>query len=329
MRIKLKYPDVETFIQKYAVNISRGGIFIATKTPKPVGTALRFEFLLANSDVGQSIIRGEGQVQWTREFDPQQPNKAHGMGVRFLRLDEESQAIVDRALAWRAQQSAQRAQQDAPSAPVVAEASRPVSITPTSVMPVPPETPPPAPAPTPAPLEAASPSEAPANEAPANEAPPRDASPNEAVTATHALPEGRAPGEHTRPIAIPDAPPPDSMPIPVGRPRDVETRPIELGSEPPRRENGAGHGTHQDLDAMAAEWGLSPDRLSRVLRRRRPRMVEATAELERLLRKPPRPPAPSKTEAMSLLHDLLERKPVRAGAAGGEPEAPSNGKRGR
>ena len=24
MRIKLKYPDVETFIQKYAVNISRG-----------------------------------------------------------------------------------------------------------------------------------------------------------------------------------------------------------------------------------------------------------------------------------------------------------------
>ena len=34
MRIRLKYPDLETFIQKYAVNISRGGIFIATKQPK-------------------------------------------------------------------------------------------------------------------------------------------------------------------------------------------------------------------------------------------------------------------------------------------------------
>jgi uncharacterized protein (TIGR02266 family) len=326
MRIKLKYPDVETFIQKYAVNISRGGIFIATKTPKPVGTALRFEFLLANSDAGQSIIRGEGQVQWTREFDPQQPNKAHGMGVRFLRLDEESQAIVDRALAWRAQQAAPRVASDAPSAPVVSEGSRPVSITP----------PPTPPADTRA-------SDTRANDTRANDTRtddpraedtrPDDArpmmqqpSPNDAVTSTHPLPEGRSPGELTRPIAIPDAPTPDSMPIPVGRPKDVETKPISLGA--PRRENGSSsHDTHADLDAMAAEWGLSPDRLSRVLRRRRPRMVEATAELERLLRKPPRPPVPSKTEALSLLHDLLERKPAQA--AGGEPDPPANGKRNR
>src|SRR5690349_5128981 len=107
MRIKLKYADLETFIQKYAVNISRGGIFIATKAPKPVGTPLKFEFLLSLSETQtMSIIRGEGQVQWTREFDPQQPTKAHGMGVRFVKLDEESQAVVDRALAWRAAQSA-------------------------------------------------------------------------------------------------------------------------------------------------------------------------------------------------------------------------------
>src|SRR5262245_43126320 len=102
MRIKLKYPDLETFIQKYAVNISRGGIFIATKTPKPVGTQLKFEFLLAG---GENVIRGEGQVLWTREFDPNQPTKAHGMGVKFTRLDGESQGVIDRALAFRAGQS--------------------------------------------------------------------------------------------------------------------------------------------------------------------------------------------------------------------------------
>ena len=102
MRIKLKYPDVETFIQKYAVNISRGGIFIATKQPKPVGTFVKFEFLL--SDAGSSsIIRGEGQVQWTKEYDPQHPMKAHGMGVKFSRLDADSQAVIDRALRWRAE----------------------------------------------------------------------------------------------------------------------------------------------------------------------------------------------------------------------------------
>src|SRR5260370_24228007 len=102
MRIKLKYPDVETFIQKYAVNISRGGMFIATKQHKPVGTFVKFEFLLSNAD-SQSIIRGEGQVQWTKEFDPAFPARAHGMGVKFLRLDAESQQVVDRALRWRAE----------------------------------------------------------------------------------------------------------------------------------------------------------------------------------------------------------------------------------
>ena len=32
MRIKLKYPDVDTFIHKYSANISRGGIFVSTTT---------------------------------------------------------------------------------------------------------------------------------------------------------------------------------------------------------------------------------------------------------------------------------------------------------
>src|SRR5438132_635447 len=96
MRIKLKYPDVETFIQKYSVNISRGGIFIATRTPKPVGTMVRFEFQIATA---MPVIRGEGQVIWVKDFDPEQPKRVHGMGVRFTRLDSESRALVDLARA--------------------------------------------------------------------------------------------------------------------------------------------------------------------------------------------------------------------------------------
>jgi uncharacterized protein (TIGR02266 family) len=119
MRIKLKYPDVDTFIQKYAVNISRGGIFIATKQPKPVGTFVKFEFLLSNTD-SQSIIRGEGQVQWTKEFDPAAPARAHGMGVKFLRLDTESQKVVDRALRWRAEHGTSPNVQVPPSGPISA-----------------------------------------------------------------------------------------------------------------------------------------------------------------------------------------------------------------
>lgn len=103
MRIKLKYPDVETFIERYSVNISRGGVFIATRTPKPVGTVLRFEFQLASAE---TLIRGEGQVVWVKAFDPDNPRRVHGMGVRFTRLDPESRAMVDRALAWRQEHGA-------------------------------------------------------------------------------------------------------------------------------------------------------------------------------------------------------------------------------
>lgn len=59
LRIRLKYSDEAHFIERYSMNISRGGIFIATRTPKPVGTHLRFEFQLGN---GQSLIRGAGTV---------------------------------------------------------------------------------------------------------------------------------------------------------------------------------------------------------------------------------------------------------------------------
>jgi molecular chaperone DnaK len=98
MRIRLKYADVETFIEKFSVNFSRGGLFIASKSPKPVGTLLKFEFQLAQ---GAPVIRGEGEVIWIKPFEEEAPQKPHGMGVRFTRLDPESRAVIDRALAWK------------------------------------------------------------------------------------------------------------------------------------------------------------------------------------------------------------------------------------
>ena len=98
LRIRLRYVDEDTFIEKYSVNISRGGIFIGSKSPRAVGSALRFEFQLEG---GAPVIRGEGAVAWVKPFDPAQPTKAHGMGVRFTRLDAPSRLIVERALEWK------------------------------------------------------------------------------------------------------------------------------------------------------------------------------------------------------------------------------------
>jgi uncharacterized protein (TIGR02266 family) len=98
IRIRLKYPDLDTFIEKYAANISQGGMFIQSRAPQPVGTTLRFEVLLAD---GSRLLKGEGKVIWVREYDAGQPTKVHGMGVKFLELDDESQSVVSLVLAHK------------------------------------------------------------------------------------------------------------------------------------------------------------------------------------------------------------------------------------
>jgi uncharacterized protein (TIGR02266 family) len=307
MRIKLKYSDVETFIQKYAVNISRGGIFIATKTPKPVGTPLRFEFVLAVGEPGISVIRGEGQVLWTREFDPNQPGKAHGMGVKFTRLDAESQAVIDRALAFRAahaQPAAEREEKSAPrplpKEPTVAAIVQPAGGEATMPTPLPVAMPPPA--------EMTGPTELPP-------AQPMGRAPNED---TRPLPVGaRGREDVTRPITVEQAEREITRETELPRQTkiaDVPRLKVALERDPSReiRIHGASRGAAlAELEEIAREWGIDDEQIERVLKRRRPRMVEATAELERLLRKPARPPTPSKAEALAGLRELLsQRAPV-------------------
>lgn len=283
MRIKLKYPDVETFIQKYAVNISRGGIFIATKQPKPVGTFVKFEFLLSDATTS-SIIRGEGQVQWTKEFDPAHPMKAHGMGVKFSRLDADSQAVIDRALRWRAEHGTN------PGAPIPIPTSSAHTIATRNESQADK-----LPAREPvreAPIETfASPAEE--TTAPSMEPPVLSAETNEPLPP---MPPAR--GE-TRPIAIDHVD--DDM---HGRPPNIETRPIPIAMRAASRARPA-----DEIDALVSEWGLSEEKLAKILKRSRGRVgLEATAELERLLLKPPKLPTPTKAEALQQLAALLSKK---------------------
>jgi len=100
VRVRLRYTDLDTFIQKFAPNVSRGGLFLASKTPRPVGGVIRFEVLLRDGE--QAVLAGEGKVTWVKAFDPQQPAKPHGMGVQFLRLDTHCRQVLDRILKAKA-----------------------------------------------------------------------------------------------------------------------------------------------------------------------------------------------------------------------------------
>jgi uncharacterized protein (TIGR02266 family) len=97
--VRLRYAAFETFIEKFAPNVTRGGLFLASRTPRPIGEVFQFEVQLAGGEVALS---GDGKVTWVREFDPAAPNKPHGMGVQFLRLDAPSREVVNQMLARKA-----------------------------------------------------------------------------------------------------------------------------------------------------------------------------------------------------------------------------------
>jgi uncharacterized protein (TIGR02266 family) len=98
-RVRLRYAAFDTFIEKFAPNVTRGGVFLASKSPFPVGTTFAFEIQLAG---GEPALVGEGKVTWVKPFDPAAPQKAHGMGVQFLSLDAPSREMLNQILARKA-----------------------------------------------------------------------------------------------------------------------------------------------------------------------------------------------------------------------------------
>src|SRR5256885_16777666 len=95
LKIKFKSSNLEQFIERYSVDVSRGGIFIRTKQPLVVGTQLRFEFQLTDTT---PLIGGEGMVVWVREHDPNRTGQSPGMGVRFDKLSPSSVQVLDKIL---------------------------------------------------------------------------------------------------------------------------------------------------------------------------------------------------------------------------------------
>ncbi|HEY5923583.1 MAG TPA: TIGR02266 family protein, partial [Kofleriaceae bacterium] len=127
LKIKFKSETLEQFIERYAVDVSQGGIFIRTKEPLAVGTQMKFEFQLRDAS---PLIAGEGTVVWTRENDPSRPAIAPGMGVRFDRLADGSQNVLERILAEKAKQAPQRGNEGPTKPPMFTD-------TPTKVAPAP------------------------------------------------------------------------------------------------------------------------------------------------------------------------------------------------
>ena len=97
--VRLAYQTIEDFKLRFAPNLSRGGVFIRTREPKPVGTAVAFELRLAS---GEKVLRGEGVVRSVETEDlGATPPRVPGMAVQFTRLDAASRALVELVVSTR------------------------------------------------------------------------------------------------------------------------------------------------------------------------------------------------------------------------------------
>jgi uncharacterized protein (TIGR02266 family) len=99
-RVQFKFDRFSGFLSDFSSNVSPGGMFIRTRTPQPAGTVLEFEFRLGD---GFELIRGRGEVVWTRTEDDG-PARPAGMGLRFQELSQGSKELIYRMVDHHIQQ---------------------------------------------------------------------------------------------------------------------------------------------------------------------------------------------------------------------------------
>lgn len=89
--IRIQFSDMESFVSETSHNLSLGGMFIETRSPRGIGSTFRFHL-----DIGGEVrfISGQAEVKWVRTRP--ENGRPCGMGVAFLDLDEISKSIIFR-----------------------------------------------------------------------------------------------------------------------------------------------------------------------------------------------------------------------------------------
>lgn len=95
-KVQYKFETMEQFRSEFANDLSIGGMFIKTESPETIGTVIFLEFDLKD---GSKIMKGYGKV--VRVNKPGTPEMDPGMGVEFLKFDDESMARIRALVAER------------------------------------------------------------------------------------------------------------------------------------------------------------------------------------------------------------------------------------
>ena len=103
LKAKYKSATIDEFIEQYAGDISQGGIFIKTPKPAANGTLLKIEIQLRDAS---PVISAVGRVVWRRETA--QGSEPAGMGIKFIKVEDPSQAVINRIVAAKGENSGPR-----------------------------------------------------------------------------------------------------------------------------------------------------------------------------------------------------------------------------
>ncbi len=87
--VKLPFATPEEFLAKYGANLTRGGIYLRSKSVKPVGTPVTLDLKLAS---GTRILYASAVVHFVTG---QKGQGIPGMGLRFVTVDAESQRFLE------------------------------------------------------------------------------------------------------------------------------------------------------------------------------------------------------------------------------------------
>jgi len=99
IRLRVDYERMNAFFADYTKNISKGGTFIKTARPLPVGT--RFLFALAVPALSEPVTL-DGEVTWVMETAQARAGEEPGMGIRFVFASDEQrsefESLVERMM---------------------------------------------------------------------------------------------------------------------------------------------------------------------------------------------------------------------------------------
>src|SRR4051812_25948039 len=114
-------------VEGQCLDISVGGMFIASSSPCETGTLLKFECVVDTESVP---IKGVGRVVWQRAASAGHQDRPSGMGLKFIKLEPGTAEIIERLI-----REAQLQGMTAPTHPLPASYVQSDSIPPGSVPP--------------------------------------------------------------------------------------------------------------------------------------------------------------------------------------------------